>query len=166
MNIRVFKYCLFFFLVLPRLSSGIEAFESDKKLIINHPRKSYILNLPSKIEKSASYSIIIHPHERYKFSDFDDDEHYEATEDVNLLVFKANELFQQRDYTAAMKILIKAHKQAPHSTRVNNMIGSIFYALEDYEMARKYWTQSLAVNANQPQVEKYLNKLPRPTYRE
>lgn len=143
------------FSVLPVLVYAIETLETNEHLIVSHPRQSHIFRLPPEMRRSSSYRLVIYPHIRTRLGGTGT-----APEDLNLLIEQANALYHAEDYAGAMHLISKAHELDPQSTRVNNMMGSLFYQMKNYEMAQKYWSTSLGLDANQVEVESFLKSLP------
>lgn len=81
-------------------------------------------------------------------------------DDAGSLILKANMAYEKGDYSAALEHLNSAYASDPQNPRINNMMGSLYYLFEDYEMARKYWSDSLTLNRRQPEIETYLKQLP------
>lgn len=82
-----------------------------------------------------------------------------SNQSLESLIAKANQLFLQGYYEKALDPLMQAYEKAPKNIRVNNMLGSIFYKLKNYQLARYYWGKSLSLDGKQEMVKSYFNQI-------
>lgn len=82
-----------------------------------------------------------------------------SNQSLQVLIARANQLFLQGQYEKALDPLMQAYEKAPKNIRVNNMLGSIFYKLKNYQLARYYWGKSLSLDGKQEMVRSYLNQI-------
>ena len=68
-------------------------------------------------------------------------------------------LIKDKSYGPALKNLGKLKEIFPQNTRIWNIEGSIYYKLKFYEFALKTWQKSLALNPDQPLVERFVDRL-------
>lgn len=142
----------------PSVCHAVTVIETDDSLVVNTLDQSYLLKIPESMQGKASYHLELAP--RPSDGAPESSENSSHTSVVDYSIFKANKLFRTQDYDGAMEILFQTLKKYPANTRVLNMIGSIFFKLKDYSMARKYWGESLSLDGTQANVKKFLDELP------
>ena len=140
----------------PVYLDAFKTFELQDQLIIDQPTQSTMLKLPEPMKRASSYHLTIIQNKPPTTEN-----HSKAAGDPDLMIAKANQHFQKKNYQAALEILTELHDNYPARARVCAMLGSIFYKLKDNNLARKYWEESLFIDSNQPQVKAYLEKLPK-----
>jgi len=69
---------------------------------------------------------------------------------------KGHALFGMGEYSAALDELLAANKIINTDVNLINLIGRTFLKLDDKEQAAKAFTASLALNKNQPEIQKLL----------
>jgi tetratricopeptide (TPR) repeat protein len=144
------------------LSLGLanEAFEANEHLIVHYEDQSHIFKLPDPMKESSSYQLTIYPQEGLFSGSQKKQKQKELTpEDIDLLLHKANHYFLQQDYTSSLETLLYLYKHDPENTRALNMMGSVFFTLSDFDLATKYWSKSLALNKEQPDVKAHMTKI-------
>lgn len=146
------------FLLSPFVCHAITAIETSDTVIVNTLDESYLLKIPEEMQGKASYHLELSPRSSDGVLGSSSDPN--NTSAVDYSIFKANKLFRNQDYDGAMEILFETLKKYPDNPRVLNMIGSIFFKLKDYSMARKYWGESLSLDGTQANVKKFLDELP------
>lgn len=139
----------------PLTVHAFKAFEIQDQLIIDQPTQSTMLKLPEPMKRSSAYHLTIIQNKPALA-----ESHSNTVGDPELMIAKANQHFQKKNYQAALELLTELHDNYPARARVCAMLGSIFYKLKDNNLARKYWEESLFIDGNQPQVKAYLEKLP------
>lgn len=72
---------------------------------------------------------------------------------------KANDAYNLKNYKKALHYAELAHQLDPKNYRIKAMIGSLHYRLGNDKLAKKYWTDSLKFNSNQPNIKLYLRKI-------
>ena len=76
---------------------------------------------------------------------------------------KGHALFGLGEYSAALEELLAANKIINTDVNLINLIGRTFLKLDDKEQAAKAFTASLALNKNQPEIEKLLAEAAAPS---
>jgi tetratricopeptide (TPR) repeat protein len=76
---------------------------------------------------------------------------------------KGHALFGLGEYTAAMEELLAANKIINTNANLINLIGRTYLKLDDKEQAAKAFTASLALNKNQPDIQKLLDEVAAPS---
>ena len=145
----------------PSNAWAVEAFETNGNLIINDPQQSDTFILPEEMKKSASYQLTIYPHASLQMQEGEKEKG--GVSDLNTLIQKANKSYLDGNYNDSLGFLLQAYDQAPKDVRVNNMLGSIFFKMQDYKMARYYWETSLKLDPSQKEVQLHLQKMPAAT---
>jgi tetratricopeptide (TPR) repeat protein len=72
---------------------------------------------------------------------------------------KANDAYNQKNYKKALHYSELANQLDSKNYRIKAMIGSLQYRLGNDKLAKKYWTNSLKFNPNQPNIKLYLRKI-------
>ncbi len=72
---------------------------------------------------------------------------------------KANEAYNAKNYKKALHYSEMADQLDSKNYRIKAMIGSLHYRLGNDQLAKKYWTESLKFNPNQPNIKLYMRKL-------
>jgi len=72
---------------------------------------------------------------------------------------KANDAYNQKNYKKALHYSELANQLDSKNYRIKAMIGSLHYRLGNDKLAKKYWTNSLKFNSNQPSIKLYLRKI-------
>lgn len=72
---------------------------------------------------------------------------------------KANDAYNQKNYKKALHYSELADQLDSKNYRIKAMIGSLHYRLGNDKLAKKYWTNSLKFNQNQPSIKLYLRKI-------
>ena len=69
--------------------------------------------------------------------------------------------FRQNDLTAAENSYKEALRHNPNHVRALTNLGYIYYQQYNYNLARKYWKQSLELDPDQPQIKQKLKEIDR-----
>ena len=72
---------------------------------------------------------------------------------------KANEAYNAKNYKKALHYSEMADQLDSKNYRIKAMIGSLHYRLGNDQLAKKYWTESLKFNPNQPNIKLYIMKI-------
>ncbi|MBG08423.1 MAG: hypothetical protein CME68_06665 [Halobacteriovoraceae bacterium] len=72
---------------------------------------------------------------------------------------KANDAYNVKNYKKALHYSEMADQLDSKNYRIKAMIGSLHYKLGNDKLAKKYWTESLKFNPNQPNIKLYMRKL-------
>ena len=72
---------------------------------------------------------------------------------------KANEAYNAKNYKKALHYSEMADQLDSKNYRIKAMIGSLHYRLGNDQLAKKYWTDSLKFNPNQPNIKLYMRKI-------
>ena len=151
---------ILFLLMCPAICRAVTAIETDEDtIVVNTLDENFLLKKPEDMQGKASYHLELAPHPQ-DVGPNSSDESNPASANADYAIYKANKFYRSQDYDGAMEILFQALKRYPENTRVLNMIGSIFFKLKDYGMARKYWEESLSLDGTQAEVKKFLGELP------
>ena len=78
---------------------------------------------------------------------------------VEIHLNKANDAYNSKNYKKALHYSEMADQLDPKNYRIKAMIGSLYYRLGNEQLAKKYWTESLKFNPNQPNIKLYMRKL-------
>ncbi len=72
---------------------------------------------------------------------------------------KANDAYNAKNYKKALHYSEMADQLDSKNYRIKAMIGSLHYRLGNDQLAKKYWTESLNFNPNQPNIKLYMRKI-------
>ena len=72
---------------------------------------------------------------------------------------KANDAYNSKNYKKALHYSELADQLDSKNYRIKAMIGSLHYRLGNDKLAKKYWTDSLKFNPNQPNIKLYMRKI-------
>nr|AEQ20590.1 tetratricopeptide repeat domain protein [uncultured bacterium CSLF42] len=80
--------------------------------------------------------------------------------DIDQLVFDARRAFQQRQFDAAITTCEKILQKDPGHLIALKIMGSGYFMLEDYDRARHVWERALELAPEDPDIPKYMARLP------
>lgn len=73
------------------------------------------------------------------------------------LLAQANDLFHERRYTDALKLVDVVLSRKPENFRAWSMKGSLLHSLGDQVNAQAAWSRSLSLHPNQPELRRALS---------
>ncbi len=77
--------------------------------------------------------------------------------DETILLIK--KLYSSHKFARALELLLQIEDQKPNSFTLQNMKGSLGYALGKLEIAKSAWERSLAINPKQPKLKARISEL-------
>jgi tetratricopeptide (TPR) repeat protein len=83
-----------------------------------------------------------------------------AFSDVDQMLFDARQAFKQKRFDVAITTCEKILRKDPDQITALKIMGSGYYMLEQYDRARHVWKRGLEVAPDDPDIPKYLAKLP------
>ena len=83
-----------------------------------------------------------------------------AFTDMDQMLFDARRAFKERRFDVAITTCEKILRKEPDQIAALKIMGSGYYMLQEYERARHVWTYALQIAPDDPDIPKYMERLP------
>jgi Tfp pilus assembly protein PilF len=83
-----------------------------------------------------------------------------AFTDMDQMIFDARQAFKQKQFDVAITTCEKILRKDPNQITALKMMGSGYFMLEQYDRARHVWERALEVAPDDPDIPKYMERLP------
>jgi tetratricopeptide (TPR) repeat protein len=83
--------------------------------------------------------------------------------DLDQKLFDARRAFKERRFDVAITTCEKILQKNPDQLDALKIMGSGYYMIEEYERARRVWTYALQIAPSDPDIPKYMARLPEPS---
>jgi len=92
----------------------------------------------------------------------DDTEDQVTFTELDQMLFDARQAFRQKRFDVAITTCEKILRKYPDQITALKIMGSGYYMLEEYDRARHVWKRALEVAPDDPDIPKYMQRLPEP----
>jgi len=82
--------------------------------------------------------------------------------ETDQLLFTARQAFHQRKFDVAITTCEKILRKDENNLSALKIMGSGYFMLEEYDRARHVWQRALEVAPDDPDIPKYIARLPQP----
>lgn len=141
------------------ISTSLEVYESSNDLVLVEPEGPRKLVAPRKLQTNGRY--IIRMKKDAPLAAVEEKPKQATQEELikaRKYLFDANEAFFKGDLQKAWSMIDEAEKLDPENYRIKSMKGSLLYRTGSKDLAIPLWEQSLAINPDQPEIRRILEK--------
>jgi tetratricopeptide (TPR) repeat protein len=80
--------------------------------------------------------------------------------DMDQMIFDARQAFKERRFDVAITTCEKILRKDPNNLTALKMMGSGYFMIDEYDRARHVWQRALEVAPDDPDIPKYMERLP------
>ncbi len=163
---------LLMILATPGIAAGEippDAFIEGDYLVIVRQGEAKRFYLPTELKGNKDFTLQIdetnHPDaEQAKGSDSKKREPAKNTQpNHGLMIARAKALYKAGKVNQALELLNLGEVSFPDSAQMKSMKGSLLYYLGRLDEAKTAWKESLALNPQQPELNRFIEKAENPT---